>query len=240
MGKGKTAKSESARQKRLMKKRSKDIVRHKTHTSGVMTENTIQHQMLGEFGSVQNFIKNVRVLAEMFGEEESLKSLRFDAKAIYDKIDLEDPEANAALKDLFEAREDITAYGEDFEPFWKDTRTGILPDFLTDEFVDEVARRFKVLLARKRGFKREYRAVLAGNLLVQAHKVALAESPVGENNLWELIFNATLKENPVDLPEPRAVSASADDAGDEESAGEGANESSGAEAAGTASSESEE
>ncbi len=193
--------TERKRQKRLMKKRQKDHARHKTRSTTVASENAVQHQMLGEFGNVANFIKNVQHLSVMFTTDESLKDVRFDAKALYEKLDLTDPAINAAMKDIY-SNDDIMYYAEEYEEFWKDRRREILPDFVTDELAENLDKNFKVLLKKKRGFKKDYRAVLAGSLLVQSHMVALKESPVEENNLWELIFNATLKENKVELPEP--------------------------------------
>ncbi|MCZ7582531.1 MAG: hypothetical protein M5R36_03900 [Deltaproteobacteria bacterium] len=203
--------SERKRQKRLMKKRQKDQVRHRARSTSVSSENAIQHQMLGEFGSVENFVKNLHNLAGMMREEEDLKTLRFDAKALYEKLDLADPKTNAALTDLY-TDDDYTYYAEEYEEFWKDRRGEILPDLVTDDVAQNAARIFKVLLQKKRGFKREYRAALAGNLLVQSHIVALQESPVAENNLWEMMFNATLKDNKVELPAPREETPAADTA----------------------------
>ncbi len=191
------------RQERAMKKRGKDVVRHRSRSTTILSENTIQHQMLGEFGSVENFIRNMRRLGELFREDEGLKTLRFDAPAIYAKLDLAEPKTNAALRDLY-SNDDFTYYAEEHEEFWKDRRGEILPDHVNDERANEIERMFKVLMQKKKGFKKDYRAVLAGHLLIQSHQLARTETPIAENNLWEMMFNATLKENKVELPEPRA------------------------------------
>ena len=201
-----TRKPALKKQKKLMRKHTKDVKRHKAHSTGGVSENAIQHQMLSEFGSVENFVKNVHHLADMMRTEEDLKKLRFDAQKIYAKLDLADPDTHDAMADLY-ASDDITAYSEAWEHFWKEKRGEILPDIVTDEMAEGIARTFKVLQQKKRGFKKDYRAVLAGNLLIQSHIVALTEAPIGENNLWELMFNATLKENKVELPAPRARTA---------------------------------
>ncbi|MCC6158938.1 MAG: hypothetical protein IT350_12870 [Deltaproteobacteria bacterium] len=190
------------RQERAMKKRGKDVVRHRTRSSTILSENTIQHQMLGEFGSVENFIRNMRRLGELFREDESLKTLRFDAAAIYAKLDLAEAKTNAALRDFY-SNDDFTYFAEEFEEFWKERRGEILPDLVNDERANEIERIFKVLMQKKKGFKKDYRAVLAGHLLIQSHQLARNETPIAENNLWEMMFNATIKENKVELPEPR-------------------------------------
>jgi len=45
---------------------------------------------------------------------------------------------------------------------------------------------------------------MAGSLLVQSHTAAISrtEAPLEDNNLWELILLASLKENPRELPAP--------------------------------------
>jgi len=212
MGRKKSKDSEHRRQKRLMRKRGKDSVRHKSQSSASVSENAVQHQMLSEFGSVENFVKNTRHLAELFKTEEGLKELRFDHKAVYAKLDAEDPKTNEALKDLF-TDDDFTYYAEEYEDFWKEKRSEILPDLLTEEIVNKTSKLFKVLIRKKRGFKQDYRAVMAGELLIQSHLAALTEAPVGENNLWEIMFNAALKENKIDLPEPRPETEEEKDSG---------------------------
>jgi hypothetical protein len=184
-----------------MKKRGRDQARHKSRAGAVTTNNTIQHQMLGEFGSVDNFVKNMRRLAELFRELDELKALRFDADALYAKLDLAEPKTNAALRDLY-SQDDLTYYAEEHEEFWKTKRGEVLPELISDERAEEIEKIFKVLVQKKRGFKKDYRAVLAGHLMAQSHLLAQTEAPVGENSLWELMFNATLKENHRELPEP--------------------------------------
>ncbi len=189
------------RQKLLMKKRTKNIARHKTQGAGVVSENAIQHQMLGQFGSVNNFIRNVQHLASLFATEEELKPIRFDANAIYAKLDASDPKTNAALADIY-TNDDFTYYSQDYEEFWKNTREKVLPEFITADLTERLTKLFKILLQKKRGYKKDFRAMSAGNLLLQSHVVALKEAPVESNNLWEIIFNATLKENKIALPAP--------------------------------------
>jgi len=208
MPKGNAA--ERKRQKRLMKKRQKDQIRQKSRSTTVSSENSIQHQMLGEFGNVSNFIKNIQHLAGLFTTEESLKEIRFDSKSLYEKLELTDPTTNAAMIDIY-SNDDFTYYSENYEEFWKETRAAILPDFVTDELAENLDKTFKILLQKKRGFKKDYRAILAGSLLAKSHIVALKESPVEENNLWELIFNATIKSNKVELPEPVEKTEAASD-----------------------------
>ncbi|MCB9487922.1 MAG: hypothetical protein H6684_04245 [Deltaproteobacteria bacterium] len=200
MTKKTTKRQAQKRQQKAMKKRSKTLERHRKRGSSVASENAIQHQMIGEFGSIDNFVRNMQKLAEMFNTEEALKELRFDPRDIYDKLDATRRTVHDALEDLY-SNTDITYYDEKFEGFWGDRRSEILPDLISDELVSHIDKTFKALQLKKRGLKKEYRAVMAGALLIQSHKVALTEAPVHENGLWEIMFNATLKENPIELPE---------------------------------------
>ncbi|MDP8223047.1 MAG: hypothetical protein P9L99_06790 [Candidatus Lernaella stagnicola] len=192
------------RAKQLMKKRAKLKLRQKTRVVGhlAMTENAIQHQMLSEFGNVENFVRNIGALAELMREDEDLKTLRYDADKVYEGFDL--AADRDALEDLYSDTEDFTYYGEDFQDFWRDKRRDILKDLVTEELIERADKILKKLLLTKKGHKKEYRAVMAGQLLVRSHRVALSptDAPLEDNNLWELILLATLKENPRDLPEP--------------------------------------
>jgi hypothetical protein len=199
----KTAKATA--QKRLrkaMKKRAKDKERRKTalKSGAALSENAVQHQMLSEFGNAQNFLKNVLVLAELMRTDEDLKTLRFTPDAVYAYFDL--AADRAPLADAYEKRDDFGGYHEDHAEFWREKCRTALKDLVTEEFVERCAKVFKKLMLTKRGFKREYRAVLAGHLLVQSHTAALSptQAPLEDNNLWELILLATVKENPRELP----------------------------------------
>lgn len=199
----KTAKSIAQRRaKKAMKKRRRENVRHKGNTAAAATENVVQHQMLGEFGNVQNFLRNVLQLAEMMKTDPDLQSLRFDPDKVYAQFDL--AADREQLADLYANAENIPAYAEEHEEYWHDKRHDILEEFVNDEFVERCEKVFKKLMVTKKGFKKEYRAALAGNLLVQSHSVAIsrAEAPIEDNNLWELVLLATIKENPQELPEP--------------------------------------
>jgi len=189
---------ERKRQDKLMKKRSKDKERHKHHT-GPVSENAIQHKMLSTFGNVPNFVRNIRHLASLLATEEDLKGLRFNSQSIYADLDLQ--KDRDALADFY-ANPDFTIYSEEFEPFWKAKRADLLPKLLTDDFVKETDRALKKMMVVKKGFKKDHRSILAGKLLLESHMAALTETKIDENQLWELIFNATLKENPIELPEP--------------------------------------
>jgi hypothetical protein len=201
-----------------LKKRTKDNERRKTfaRTGVALSENAVQHQMISQFGSPQNFIKNVFALGEMMKTEADLKTLRYAPEQVYAHLDL--TADRAALADVYEKKDDLPAYAEEFIDFWHEKRKAILKDTVTDEFVERCDKLFKKLLLVKKGFKKEYRAVLAGRLLVQSHQVAAtpADAPLEDNNLWELILLATIKENlrelpplPAEPPAPAAESAPA-------------------------------
>lgn len=203
-----TMKNRAQKQARKsMRKRAKDKQRQKTHAHASLTENTIQHQMLSEFGSVQNFVKNVQALAELMKVDDDLKKLRYEPEKVYAHFDL--ALDRAALADVYEKADDLTAYDEEFQDFWREKRRSILPNVVTDEFVQHCEKLFKKLLLTKKGQKKEYRAVMAGSLLVQSHTVALTptDAPLEDNSLWELILLATIKENVKDLPEAATPSA---------------------------------
>jgi len=195
------------KQKKVLKKRAKDKQRHKIaqKTGMALSENAVQHQILSEFGNAQNFVKNVLALAKLMKTDPDLQTLRFPVEAVYSHFDL--AADRAALADAYANKDDLGAYDESFVDFWHDKRRAILKEFVTKEFVDHCEKVFKKLLITKKGFKKEYRAVLAGSLLVQSHRVALAptDAPLEDNNLWELILLATVKENPKELPEPVAA-----------------------------------
>lgn len=193
--------TEQKRQQKLMKKRTRDKQRQK-HQPGQLSENAIQHKMVSSFGNVTNFVRNVQHLSAMFKAEDDLKTVRFDAGALYGKMDL--AESRNALADLY-SQADYTGYAEEFESFWKEKRRALLPDLLTEEFISSLEKILKKLMVTKKGFKKDYRAVLAGFLLLESHQSALTETKTDENQLWEIIFNATLKDNPVELPPPAPV-----------------------------------
>jgi len=197
MVKKKSGVSERKKQQKSLKKRAKDKVRRKRTVGVALSENAIQHKMISEFGNIKNFVRNMQALSEMMDKDEDLKTLRFNPEKAYEKMDL--AKERNALADLY-STEGFAAYAEEYEAFWKEKRKEILPDLVTDEFVENADKIFKKLMVTKKGFKKEYRAVLAGKLLVDSHKAALAESSIEENSLWELIFNATLKENKKELP----------------------------------------
>jgi hypothetical protein len=192
------------RQAKLLKKRTKDKERHRALAkSGVaLSENAVQHQMLSEFGSPQNFLKNVLALAGMMQTEPDLKALRFPAEQVYAHFDL--AADREALADAYEKKDAIGVYDEKHHDFWRGKRRAALKDLVTDEFVERCEKTFRKLMVAKRGFKKEYRAALAGLLLTQSQKVALSptEAPLEDNNLWELILLATIKDNPRELPPP--------------------------------------
>ncbi len=202
MGKKNDKAAAQRKQRKAMKKRSKDNQRHKAGHIGAVSENAVQHQMLSEFGNVQNFVKNVLHLSVMLQADEDLKTLRFAPDDVYAHFD---PAADRdQLADLYAQADDLPAYDETYEEFWHDKRRDALPALVTDEFVDKCEKVFKKLLVTKKGFKKDYRGAMAGSLLVQSHTAAISrtEAPLEDNNLWELILLASLKENPRELPEP--------------------------------------
>ncbi len=198
---------------RELKKRAKDKERHKKLLkSGVpLSENAVQHQMLSEFGSPANFVKNIHALAEMFKTDADLKALRYPVDKVYANFDL--AADRAALADAYEKKDDLPAYDDQYADFWREKRKAMLKEFVTAEFVDTCDKVFKKLIVTKKGFKKEYRAAIAGRLLLQSHVVALTptDAPLEDNNLWELILLATIKENPRELPPPPAEAAPADE-----------------------------
>ncbi|MDP8257263.1 MAG: hypothetical protein P9M14_16070 [Candidatus Alcyoniella australis] len=198
--KKKNTKSHAQRNARRAMKRYKTETARRKKAHSVMSSNAVQHQMMGQFGNVENLMRNVIALGEMFSTEPDLVKLRFDAEALCAKFDVTDRETNAALRDLY-SDEKVLYYAEDFEGYWRDRRRELLPELVTDEFVKECGRVFDVLMQKKRGKKKEYRAAMAGKLLVETHNAALTEADVEDNNLWELVFNATLKEHKLELPE---------------------------------------
>ena len=198
-----TTKNRAQKQARKsMRKRAKDKQRQKTHAHTALSENAIQHQMLSEFGNVQNFVKNVQALADLMKVDEDLKKLRYDPEKVYAHFDL--AADRAALADAYEKADDPTAYAEEFQDFWREKRRAILPEMVTETFVEQCEKMFKKLMLTKKGQKKEYRAVLAGSLLVRSHRVAMTptDAPLEDNSLWELILLATIKENIKELPEP--------------------------------------
>ena len=208
---------EKKRQKRAMDKRRKDSERHKKGTS-VLSEGAAKYQMLTRFGKpgqMDNFIRSLAHLSEMFATDEELKDLRFDAETLYAGFDL------AADRDylarLYAAENALFISEEDGE-FWKAKRAAILPGAVTAEFAKKVSHRMNVLVLKKKGFKKEYFAVHAGKLLADAHLASLTGGDVADNALWEMIFNTTLRENPKELPPapeapaPEAVAESAPEA----------------------------
>jgi len=206
----KTAKTAAQRRSRqLMKKHQKDKLRHKAKGHIAVSENAVQHQMLSEFGNVQNFMRNVLHLSDLMKTDEDLKALRFDPEQVYAHFDL--AADRAALVDLYAHGDDVRAYAEEFEEFWHAKRRAALQPLVTEEFIDRCDKVFKKLLVTKKGFKKDYRAALAGRLLVQSHKAAVSptDAPLEDNNLWELVLLATLKENPRELPEPPPVESPA-------------------------------
>jgi len=199
----KTAKSLAQhRLKQSLKKRARDKVRHKAKSTSVVTENAIQHQILHEFGNAQNFMRNILHLSRLMREDADLKALRFDADKVYSYFDL--TQDRAALADVYAQAEETAAFSEEYEEFWRGKKRLILKDLVTKEFAEHCGKVFKKLVVTKKGFKKDFRAVLAGNLLVQSHSVALSpsEAPLEDNNLWELVLLATIKENQRPLPEP--------------------------------------
>ncbi len=217
----KTAKERARRlQRQHMRRRQKEIARRKSKRSTVVSEGAIQYQMIKGFGSVENFVKNVLRLAEMFTTEEELKALRFDHAAIYAKLD---PQAHREYLAGMYAQEGLFAYPEEHQEFWKEKRKEILPELLNEEFVKRVSKTLEVLARKKKGFKAEFRAVTAGKLLAESHIHALTQSPVEDNHLWEIIYNAAIKENPVELPgpAPEGEAAAGSDASSDAGAGQG-------------------
>lgn len=199
MAKNNAKTKEKKRQKKVMKKRQKDVRRHRGRGTMVMSENAVQHQMISNFGNVQNFVKAVQHLGTMFSSDAELTVFRFDPEKIYAKIDL--AQMREPMADMY-AEKDLTAYDEQYEALWKEKRKEVLEDVLEDEFVKKLSVVFEKLAITKKGFKKDYRAVMAGKLLLESHMFSITEAPAHENTLWELLFNAALKENPKDLPEP--------------------------------------
>jgi len=201
MGKKNEKAAAQRKQRKAMKKRSKDNQRRKGGHIGAVSENAVQHQMLSEFGNVQNFVKNVLHLSTMLQADEELKTLRFAPDDVYAHFDL--TADRDQLADLYAQADDLPAYNETYEEYWHDKRRDALPALVTDEFVEKSEKMFKKLLVTKKGFKKDYRGAMAGSLLVQSHTAAISrtEAPLEDNNLWELILLASLKENPRELPE---------------------------------------
>jgi len=177
-----------------------------------VSESALQHQLISTFGSPENLFKNLVHLGEMFKTEDELKSVRFDADAIYEKLNLE--EARDKLKAMYEA-ENPLLYPEDDQDFWRDVRKEILPDLITDEFAKQVAKRFEVLVRKKKGVRKDYLAASAGKLLAYLHIRALTHTEMEDNALWELIFNLTLQENQRELPKPVEPASEAEGEGEE-------------------------
>ena len=199
----KTVKAAAQRRARqAMKKHQKEKQRKQAKVHLAVSENAVQHQMLSEFGNVQNFMRNVLHLADLFKSDPDLQTLRYDPEQTYAQFDL--AADRAALADLFAKRDDLPAYAEEFEEYWHGKRRTVLEPLVTDEFVEKCDKVFRKLLVTKKGYKKDYRAAMAGRLLVQSHTVALqrSEAPLEDNNLWELVLLATLKENPRELPPP--------------------------------------
>jgi hypothetical protein len=190
---------EKKRQKKAMDKRRKDAERHKK-AAPIVSENAAKYQMMTRFGrpgQMDNFLKSLAHLSEMFGTEDDLKDLRFDAAKLYEGFDLAaDREPLARLY----AAENALFVPEDDGDFWKAKREALLPAVLTTEFAKKVGQRMNVLLLKKKGFKKEVHAAQAGKLLADAHVASLTGGDAGDNALWELIFNVTLRENQRELP----------------------------------------
>lgn len=199
MGNKSDKSKEKKRQQKIMKKRQKDNRRHKAHGSTVVSENAVQHQMISNFGNVQNFVKAVQHLGQLFKTDPDLSKFRFDAEKVYEKIDL--AQMHDELADMY-ADEDLTIYDEQYEAAWKDARKAVLDDLINDELVEGLKKTFDKMSQTKKGFKKDYRSIMAGKLLIESHLYTITEAPAHENTLWELLYNAALKENPKDLPEP--------------------------------------
>lgn len=202
MAKKTTKQAAQKRARKAMKAHAKSRERHKAATkSGVaLSENAVQHQMLSEFGNMQNFVKNIVALAGLMRVEDDLKTMRFNPDEVYAKFDL--AADREPLADAYAKADDYPAYDEKHADFWREKRRAVLKDLVTEEFQDRCERVFKKLILTKKGFKKEYRAVLAGHLLAQSQRVALTptEAPLEDNNLWELILLATIKDHPRELP----------------------------------------
>ena len=204
MGKNKGIKEkEKRRQKKLLRKHRRDAVRHKGRTIAV-SESALQHQLVASFGSPENLFKYLVNLGEMFKSEQDIKSFRFDPEKIYAKLNLE--EASGKLKALYESESPLLYPEEDVE-FWRAARKQALPELVTDDFAKQLAKKFEILVRKKKGIRKDYLAASAGKLFAQLHLRALAHTEIEENSLWELIFNLTLQENKRELPEPKAESA---------------------------------
>jgi hypothetical protein len=199
MGKKGSKNQEKKRQQKAMKKRQKDNTRHKVRSTSVVSENSVQHQMLSSFGNVQNFVKNVVALSEMFKSDADLSKFRLDPDKVYEKIDMQ--AGRDALVDMY-AEDDFMTYDEQYEEYWKEVRKDILEELISEDLVEQMKKTFDKLVLTKKGKKKEYRAVMAGKLLLESHIYSLTEAPVQDNALWEILFNAAIKENKKDLPEP--------------------------------------
>lgn len=204
MGKKKGQKEkEKRRQKKLLKKHRKDAARKKSRAVSV-SESALQHQLVASFGSPENLFKYMIHLGEMFKSEEDLKPFRFEADKIYEKLNLD--EASGKLKSLYDA-ENPLLYPEEDQDFWRETRKKLLPELVTDDFAKQIAKKFEILVQKKKGMRKEYLAASAGKLLAQMHLKALTQTEIEDNLLWELVLNLTLQENKRELPEPKAETA---------------------------------
>ena len=211
--KGASAIKEKKRQQKAMKKRQKDNRRHKSKSTTVLGENAVQHQMISTFGNVQNFIKTVQSLSVMFKTDEDLMKIRLDPDKVYEKIDL--VKLREPLVDMY-SDDDFVVYDEQYEDIWKETRKEVLEGLIDEELVEKVRLTFEKLIRTKKGHKKEYRSVMAGKLLLESHMYSLTEAPVNENSLWEILFNAALKENKKELPDaPPETETEAAPEGDE-------------------------
>nr|HPM78104.1 hypothetical protein [bacterium] len=143
MGKKNEKAAAQRKQRKAMKKRSKDNQRRKGGHIGAVSENAVQHQMLSEFGNVQNFVKNVLHLSTMLQADEDLKTLRFAPDDVYAQFDLTTDRDQ--LADLYAQADDLPAYDEKYEEYWHDKRRDALPALVTDEFVDRCEKMFKKL-----------------------------------------------------------------------------------------------
>jgi len=202
---------ERRRQERLLRKRRRDAERQKAKTHAV-SESALQHQLVATFGSPENLFKNLVHLGEMFTTEEELKSVRFDADAIYEKLNLE--EMRDKLEAMYEA-ENPLLYPEDDQDFWREVRKEILPDLVSEDLAKQIAKKFEILIRKKKGIRKDYLAASAGKLLAHLHIRALTHTEMEDNALWELIFNLTLQENQRELPEPAEAAPEAEGEGQE-------------------------
>lgn len=201
MAKKKNSNQEKKRQKKVMDKRRKDSERRAKGTATI-SENAARYQMMtafGQSGKMDNFIRNLAHLSELFGENEDLKALRFDAEKVYASFDL------AAERDylarLYEAENPLYLPEEDGE-FWKEKRKAVLSELIDDDFVKKTTQVFNKLTQTTRGFKKDSRAIQAGKLMLDVHLTSTSGADLWDNALWEIIFNTTLRDNPKALPEP--------------------------------------